>query len=355
MPLLDAFKALACLLIVGHHLAVYGPMSDVVYPLMPGVIDWFYQYGRMAVQVFFVVSGFLVACKFAPEGVPRLASPGLAILQRYLRLAVPYLAALTLAIVSAELARMLMVHESVPDTPSFTQLLAHVFLLQDWLDQDALSAGVWYIAIDFQLFALTMFVFMAGRRIGAGTWTPVMVLGLAAASLFVFNLDPFWDETALYFYGAYGMGMLAYWAGRARAGSLYLLMLTGLVGAALWLAFRERIAVAGAVMLVLALAQRSGALQRWEMPAVVSYLGKISFSIFLVHFPLLLLVNGLVTFLFPQQLAMNVLGMALGMVVSIGGGALFYQRVERFRYSGPMHLAWPAGFFASGLLVSAIG
>jgi len=355
MPLLDAFKAIACLLIVAHHLAVYGPMSDVAYPLMPTVIDWLYQYGRMAVQVFFVVSGFLVACKLAPEGVPRVLAPGQLVVQRYLRLAIPYLAALTLSIVCAALARMLMTHESVPDIPSFTQLLAHVFLLQDWLDQDALSAGVWYIAIDFQLFALTMFLFMMGGRIGDGTWTPIMVLGLVAASLFIFNRDPLWDETALYFYGSYGLGMLAYWAGRARAGSLYLLMLTGLVGAALWLAFRERIAVAGVVMLVLALAQRSGALQRWEMPAALNHLGKISFSIFLVHFPLLLLVNGLVTYLFPQQLAMNVLGMVLGVAVSIWGGALFYRKVECYRHSGPMHLAWPAGFLASGLLASSLG
>ena len=61
MPLLDAFKAIACLMIVLHHLAVYGPMSDAAYPLFPGLIDWLYQYGRMAVQAFFVMAGFLAA------------------------------------------------------------------------------------------------------------------------------------------------------------------------------------------------------------------------------------------------------------------------------------------------------
>ena len=52
MPVVDALKAIACLMIVLHHLSVYGPMSDVAYPLFPGLIDWLYQYGRMAVQAF---------------------------------------------------------------------------------------------------------------------------------------------------------------------------------------------------------------------------------------------------------------------------------------------------------------
>lgn len=29
---IDALKGIACVLIVWHHLAFYGPMSDVIYP-----------------------------------------------------------------------------------------------------------------------------------------------------------------------------------------------------------------------------------------------------------------------------------------------------------------------------------
>ncbi len=45
MPFIDALKAICCLLIVTHHLAIYGPMSDIAYPLIPAVLDWLREYG----------------------------------------------------------------------------------------------------------------------------------------------------------------------------------------------------------------------------------------------------------------------------------------------------------------------
>ena len=79
---MDALKAIACLLIVLHHLAAYGPMSEIAYPLFPGLIDGLYEYGRIAVQVFFVVAGFLFAGKHAPDGVLLVTHPLQAIKQR---------------------------------------------------------------------------------------------------------------------------------------------------------------------------------------------------------------------------------------------------------------------------------
>ncbi|MGZ8261721.1 MAG: acyltransferase family protein, partial [Methylotenera sp.] len=60
-PAIDAFKAIASQLIVLHHLAAYGPLSDAVQQAAPGLISWLYDYARMAVQVFFVIGGYLAA------------------------------------------------------------------------------------------------------------------------------------------------------------------------------------------------------------------------------------------------------------------------------------------------------
>ena len=54
-PIIDAFKAIASQLIVLHHLAAYGPISDAVQQVAPSLITWLYDYARMAVQVFFVI------------------------------------------------------------------------------------------------------------------------------------------------------------------------------------------------------------------------------------------------------------------------------------------------------------
>lgn len=357
MPVVDALKAVACLAIVFHHLAFYGPMSDVAYPLFPALVDGFYQYGRMAVQVFFVVAGFLVARKFAPHGVALAIEPMQLITQRYLRLVIPYLAALSLAIGCAALAGEWMTHDSIPDAPSLGQLIAHLLLLQDLLDQDALSAGVWYVAIDFQLFALAACLLWFSRRFeaeGQEFASRLLIASLTLISLFGFNRDSLWDETALYFFGAYGLGMLSYWVGRSRYSLLGLLVLGLVVEAALLTDFRERILVAGVVALFMGWACRSGGLTRWSMPQRLTYLGRISFSVFLVHFPLLLVVNAAFSQLFPSDPVANALGMVLGFAISIAGGALFYQWVESRHLSRKMRLLLPASFFASGWL-AAVG
>ncbi|MBW8723290.1 MAG: acyltransferase, partial [Polaromonas sp.] len=231
LPGIDALKGLACVMIVWHHLAFYGPMSDVVHPFAPTLMDWLYDYGRMAVQVFLVVSGFLAAALLAPQGVAAFDSPGRLVLRRYWRLVKPYLVALLVSVLVAALVRPWFAHASVSASPTLLQLLAHVFLLQDLTGQEALSAGVWYVAIDLQLYAAAVLIFAFARRFqfsqGEGTdavhatsassavSAPLgvsLILLLALASLLFFNRLPAFDITALYFCGSYALGMLAFWA-----------------------------------------------------------------------------------------------------------------------------------------------
>lgn len=76
MPLIDAFKAVASQLIVLHHLAFYGPMSDWTYTVAPGLVGWLSQDGRLAAQVFLVISGYLAVRSLAPAGVFASGNPG---------------------------------------------------------------------------------------------------------------------------------------------------------------------------------------------------------------------------------------------------------------------------------------
>ena len=71
--LINVLKAGAAQLIVLHHLAFYGPMSDHVQPMWPALIDWLGDSARIAVQVFLVIGGFLAAKSLAPAGLPGLA------------------------------------------------------------------------------------------------------------------------------------------------------------------------------------------------------------------------------------------------------------------------------------------
>lgn len=336
LPGVDALKALGCVLIVWHHLAFYGPMSDVVHTAAPGLMNWLYDYARMAVQVFLVVGGFLAASVLAPEGVAVFRQPGRLILRRYQRLALPLLVALLVTTLVAALVRPWLPHPSVPDMPTVWQVLAHVFLLQDIVGQEALSAGIWYVAIDFQLFAMTVLLFTlashAHRRwpglpAQAGVWA---VLGLAAASLGVFNRHAALDMTGLYFFGAYALGMLAWWASHSPRPARWLLAIAVLGVLALVLDFRGRLLVALVVALSLVALQRSRPV-RWLQAPWLLQLGQMSYSVFLIHFAVLLGVNAVVSQFWPTQLVANALGMLVAFGLSLLAGQALYLGVESRR------------------------
>lgn len=335
LPLVDLFKAGACVLIVWHHLAFYGPMSDVVHAQLPWLIGGLYDYGRMAVQVFLVVGGYLCAASLAPHGSPRLREPAWRLVAgRYRRLVVPYIVALGASMLAAAAVRPWFDHASVPAQPELWQLLSHLLFVQDLFDQEALSAGVWYVAIDFQLFVLAVLLLgMAGAlperwtplRAGLALWLAAL---LTAVSLLWLNRWEELDSTALYFFGAYGLGMVAYWAAHSPRRGVWLASIAVLGVAALLVEFRLRIAIALVAALLLATAGARQEAWRWADRSWVRALSRMSYSIFLVHFAVCLLVNALVHLWWPGDLLANALGLFAAFGLSVCAGKLLYLGVE---------------------------
>src|SRR5450830_1945342 len=159
---INVLKAGAAQLIVLHHLAFYGPMSDHVRRMLPALLDWLGGSARIAVQVFLVISGFLVAKSLSPAGLPGLATPLRAIGRRYAKLAPPFMAATLLAAAASILAPNWMTHHSISDPATVGQLSAHALLLHGVLGYESLSAGAWSVAIDFQLYAVMVLLLWLG-------------------------------------------------------------------------------------------------------------------------------------------------------------------------------------------------
>ncbi|MEW6514611.1 MAG: acyltransferase [Pseudomonadota bacterium] len=332
-PLIDAIKAIAAQLIVLHHLAWYGPMSDISadwFPLLGHWQDWLAEYGRYAVAAFLAVGGFLAAQTLPPGGLPAGKSPLCLIGQRYARLVGPYAVALVIVMVSAALARHWMTHDSIGAAPTLGQFVAHLFLLYDLLDYEALSAGVWYVAIDFQLYVVLVgLLWLAGqlgcRLASADFLGPLLVTLVGLGSLFHFNRDAAWDSNALYFFGAYALGVGSAWAARS-AQPLRFLLLVGLVGTgALLIEFRERILIALIIAMVLGMAQQR------PLPSgrnVLAHLGQTSYALFLIHFPVCLIVNAAFQRFLPHTPGWSTVGVLVAWLASNLVALLFYRFVE---------------------------
>lgn len=356
--LIDMVKGSACIAIVLHHLAFYGPMSDAALTLFPQLIAWLYDYGRMAVQVFLVLGGFLAAKSLAPQGGARFENAWYQIGRRFIRLVVPYVAALTIAILIAALVRPWFAHDSVPSEPQWTQLIAHALLLQGLLDEESLSAGVWYVAIDFQLFVISVLIFSGVRALPrlpkkqATVVGKLLVVGGVAVSLLVFNRLTDLDVWGIYFFGAYGLGMMSFWAVQSQRPFMWVTLMTLLGGLALAVDFRGRIALALLTSLWLVWAFR----EKWQpsssvISAHLQRIGQSAYSVFLVHFPVCLLVNAVFNHFWPLSALINAAGMVLAFGISLFAGRVMYRLVEHPVTTWAHVVSWQAGLISTGLLL----
>lgn len=330
MPLIDALKGVAAQIILLHHLVSYGPLSKAANAMAPVTAGFLFDYGRMVVQVFLVVGGYLAARALLGSSALSTIPPGRLIWRRYVRLVIPFAAAMVIAILGAAMARLWLADDAIPAAPTFTQVLAHVLLLHGVIDVPALSAGVWYVAIDLQLYALLTLLLWVGMRFGERA-AVALVAVTAMAALFHFNRNAELDAWAIYFFASYGMGALVWW-GCARGNALrWLPLLAGITVLALALDFRLRIALALVVALLLALVTLRPQL-RIPDSALLAWLGRTSYSVFLVHFPVCLVANA-----FFARFTDGGNGAALAAMIAAWGGSLllgtaFHRYVEARRW-----------------------
>jgi peptidoglycan/LPS O-acetylase OafA/YrhL len=290
--LIDGLKVLASQLIVLHHVVLYAPMADLVAPAWPVAQAFLLDEARYVVQVFLVIGGYLAARGLARGSVSLPRS----LLSRYLRL-VPMLAVALLAVLAAS---ALLPPGRWPDWvtpwPGVGAFVAHLLLLQDVLAVPSLSAGAWYVAVDFQLHALLAAgTALLHRRADRPVWQsplPWAVALLALASLFAFNREATLDIWAPYFFAAYGLGALAAWAGCSRVLAGLFALLCALYLADALLAARPRTGLAALTALALALWAARGALQR-PLRRWLAYWSDVSYGVFLSHYAVIVAATAL--------------------------------------------------------------
>lgn len=352
---IDLLKAFACVLIVWHHLAIYGPMSEVVSVWAPSFIDFLFEHGLLAVQVFLVVGGYLNA-KYWTRALTQAEFNWVASLwARYQRLVIPLLVALSLTVAVTALVRPYFDHVSLSDRPSPVQVLAHILLLQDVMYLEAFSAGVWYVAIDFQLFAMALIC--AGvahhwqQRSGKGSvirkalgfWT-LLTLG----SIFFWNLNPLGEIWGTYFFYAYGLGLcVGCWRHSGFKINHRTLGLGILILGALAMVYQPRIRLLVAIAIAALLSFYEATDCRPIQALKIQWIQKLSnasYAIFLIHFGVSLCVSALVFNDGPANIPMNALGMLCSFGLSVWIGQWIHLHVENQEPSWQRLLQWVAIF-----------
>jgi peptidoglycan/LPS O-acetylase OafA/YrhL len=230
------------------------------------------------------------------------------------------------------------------DPIGWPKLTANLLFLQDLLGYGNIAVGTWFVCVDLQIaFSFAALLWLARRLTfggdgGAGAWAIVALFApLGLLSLFYFNLDPRYDAWAIYFFFTPLLGAAAWWTleGRLPRAAFwgYVALLAG--GAAyrwhLGPCYRKtlEIAFALAAALLIYAAGRRGRLGNWLSARWMQYLGRVSYSLFLIHYPVGWLVLALGSRWDNNNPWIALAWFAAALAASIPAAELLYRAVER--------------------------
>jgi peptidoglycan/LPS O-acetylase OafA/YrhL len=351
---LDGLRGLAALFVVLHHCWL---MSFPGFPAATG--PWWaawLAYGHFAVVVFIVLSGFSLAVSPARSGW-RLDSLRRFARRRAWRILPPYWPALALSLVIA----WTLVPQPGEGTPTGTSVLIYGLLLQDVFGSPSPNGAFWSIAVEAQLYLVFPLMLLLARRAGMAVMLGVLTVAVTAVGLLaphVHMVDMLMRLTPQ-FAVLFGVGVAA--AGVVRAGNRWQSARLPLQWPALLAAvpFLLLIAVQGqewtvthyfwvdlaagpAVGLLLAgvATGHPAPLVRLLDTRPARRLGSFSYSLYLTHAPIVVVVSKLivaprVSAGVPTFLATLALALPVTIVVAWVFASLFELPFQR-------HRSWPA-------------
>ena len=359
---LDGIRGLAALFVVFHHTWI---RSFPGYPAdhSPFWAGWMI-YGRLAVDVFMVLSGFSLAVSPARHGW-HLGGVGRFLRRRAWRILPPYWAALAFSLLIA----WFVIPQPGGGIPNGRTLIVDGLLLQDWTDAPSPNRAFWTIAIEAHLYFVFPLLLLMIRRIGAAIMVAavtgvVLVVQYTASAAELVRLTP--EFAVLFAVGIVAARILTvaparqswpwHWIALAIATPVLALMAwKGSVWTIGQQLFWVQLALAPAIgCLLAALATgRPAPLVRLLDTAPFRRLGSFSYSLYLTHAPIVVivyfkLIDGRFTQGVPSLLASLAIVVPATILVAWLFGSLFEIPFQRYR-------SWSAVRDASAARVRVVG
>lgn len=331
--LIDVFKAIAAQVIVFHHLSIYGPISREAISLN-GWAQWLSDYGRFAVQIFLVLGGYL-----AMMTLPKLLDRDRllkTLINRYLRLVPTFMVAMILTIIAAFITRYYLTEDFVGERETWAQILSHLFLLHGVLNIDSISAGAWYIAIDWQLYAtLAILITLFGRT----QHLVLVLLVMMFSGLFYFSQFEYFDDWMIYFIGSYGLGVIAFLISDrgnqtlARLSKVAGYLMVVLLTVSLFMGAGAKTIVALMIFLVLLISDFNifeiNITHSSRGVKLIKWVSQRSYCLFLVHYPFILLFNAMYEKFNLSTYGISTILICVVWVVSLIAANYLYEWVEK--------------------------
>lgn len=339
---LDGVRGAAAVFVVLHHIWL-STWSD--FPRNAG--PWWVEpllYGHLAVAVFIVVSGYSLALGPLRRGweLPL----GRFLTRRAWRILPPYWTALVVSTVVVGV----LIQSQLPATTLGKGFLVHGLLLQDVFGSFSPNGAFWSIAVEWQVYFCFPLMLWLARRHALATAVLVTVAVVVVAHLLAIAVAPLSriDHLTPQFLALFALGVLAADLGQrdlsatvrrrlrwAAIAGLVILVAAALAAGSIWMVaqffwvdlFFGTVVACG---LVLMSAGGLGALRRVLSSRIGATTGAFSYSLYLMHVPILAILETFVIRpLHLPLLAAFGLGLLLGLPLILGLCFLFYLAVEK--------------------------
>ncbi|HWF49611.1 MAG TPA: acyltransferase [Solirubrobacteraceae bacterium] len=297
---LDGLRGAAALFVVFHHMWL---ASWPAFPrnVGPWWVGWL-LYGHLAVAVFIVVSGFSLALAPMRHGGTLNGGAGRFLRRRAWRILPPYWVALVLSTI---------ITGFILDPNTGTGVLARGFVVHGLLIQDAVGSfapngAFWSIAVEWQIYFLFPLILILGRRTSLRT-AVISTVTLVILAHFIATLGSPMnkvDHLSPQFLALFALGVLAVNLGHGELAdrlrrplvaiglaTLAALAAVAIAEGSVWIVDRYFWVdlIFGAAVACLMAAMYSGGAPRARAvlaSRVARHIGLFSFSIYLVHGPL---------------------------------------------------------------------
>lgn len=346
---LEGMRAVAALIVVLNH--IYAEVYPPDYGALPSpawsFLSYFMVLGHLSVTVFIVISGFCLMVPVASNGGSMRGGFAYFIKRRAKRILPPYYLALSLSLllIATVLGQKIGTHWDTAIDIRGSDVAAHYLMLQNIFGTGRINYVFWSIATEWQLYFTFPLLVYAARRFGLSR--AVLAALLVGYALQALLGDTRLARANLHYIGFFALGMgaaglaldptirftrrrlgvLAACAGLCGATIIALMARWGWQDAPAQFAYYDLLAGLATFCIVL-LALKAGAnnlIQRcfgWR-PLVT--LGKFSYSLYLMHVPLIVLLLQYV--LHPLGLRGDA-GFAvmatIGLVLIVGASYVFF-------------------------------
>ncbi len=311
--ILDPLRGLAALAVCWYHFSNGSPFVKTEWLRASG------HYGYLGVDVFFVISGFVIPYSMYCGGYRLRRHFFLFMGKRMARLEPPYLASIVLVLVLWHLSALSPGFAGSQPNISATQLLLHLGYLNTFFGYQWLNPVYWSLGIEFQyyIFVALVYPLLTAQR-AAVRWLTLAIL--AALSVIVNTSMLVFPFLSLFLFGILAFQLHAKLISRPS----FLLAVAGIIGVNVF----KMNWVTGALGATTALVIAFVPMPRHRFFRVLVFLGGISYSLYLLHTT----IGGRVVNLgtrYDGGLGWELAVLFMAFAVSIGAAYVFNRLIER--------------------------